>query len=246
VPDALGLLATQAFDCIVLDLPLNGAGGFALLDELGREGRAESVGAIPVIVHSPRGLSAEDERRLQRHAERTIVKGAESAEGLLNEVTLFLHLVENAMPLSKRKMIQLALDKEAMFEGRKVLLVDDDMRNVFSLSSVLAGKGMRIVEAMNGVEALEQLERHSDVDIVLMDIMMPQMDGLEAMRRIRRMPAFARLPIIALTAKAMAGDERACLDAGASDYIAKPVDLDKLFSLMRVWLYHAPRPVSTR
>jgi signal transduction histidine kinase/DNA-binding response OmpR family regulator len=239
-PEALERLARERFDCIVLDLnlglDLGGMSGFDLLDELKR---SEAGVATPVIVHSGRELSAVEERRLLPYTESVVIKGAESPERLLNEVTLFLHLVESALPPAKRKLIQLALDKEAMFEERTVLLVDDDMRNIFSLSGALAGKGMRIVEATNGQEALEQLEQHPEVDIVLMDIMMPRMDGLEAMRRIRRHGAHARLPIIALTAKAMAGDQRACLDAGANDYIAKPVDLDKLFSLMRVWLCQA-------
>jgi CheY-like chemotaxis protein len=147
--------------------------------------------------------------------------------------------VESSLPQDQQKMIRRALDKEAMFERRKVLLVDDDIRNIFSLSSVLAEKGMQIVEAGNGLEALARLQEHPDVDIVLMDIMMPEMDGFEAMRRIRRDARWTRLPIIALTAKAMLGDQKQCLDAGASDYLAKPVDLDKLFSLMRVWLYQA-------
>jgi len=235
-PEALERLAQETFDCMVLDLGLSGASGFDLLDQLKQEG---SGPAIPIIVHSGRSLTAEDERRLLRYTESIIIKGAQSPERLLNEVSLFLHMVGSSLPAAKQKMIQLALDKEAMFEERKVLLVDDDMRNIFSLSSALAAKGMRIVEATTGGEALEQLKLHPDVDIVLMDVMMPQMDGLEAMRRIRRISAFAKLPIIALTAKAMAGDQKACLDAGANDYIAKPVDLDKLFSLMRVWLYHA-------
>ncbi len=235
-PEALERLAQETFDCMVLDLGLSGASGFELLDQLEREGNGP---AIPIIVHSGRSLCAEDERRLLRYTDSVIIKGAQSPERLLNEVSLFLHMVGSSLPAAKQKMIQLALDKEAMFEQRKVLLVDDDMRNIFSLSSALAAKGMRTVEATTGGEALEQLKLHPDVDIVLMDVMMPQMDGLEATRRIRRIGAFAKLPIIALTAKAMAGDQKACLDAGANDYIAKPVDLDKLLSLMRVWLYHA-------
>lgn len=234
--EALEQLACDKYDCMVLDLGLKDMSGFDLLDQLKRDGNGPM---LPIIVHSGKSLSAADEKRLMRYTESIIIKGAQSPERLLNEVSLFLHLVESSLPPEKQKLIRLALDTEAMFEARKVLLVDDDMRNIFSLSSALAGKGMQIVEATNGREALAQLDQFPDVDIVLMDIMMPEMDGFEAMRRIRSDSRFAKLPIIALTAKAMVGDQKACLDAGANDYIAKPVDLDKLFSLMRVWLYHA-------
>jgi CheY-like chemotaxis protein len=233
---ALALLAQARYDCMVLDLGLADMTGFDLLDRLRDSGCAPQM---PVIVHSGRNLNEVDEARLRRYTDSIIVKGAKSPERLMGEVSLFLHLVESSLPQDQQKMIRRALDKEAMFEQRKVLLVDDDIRNIFSLSSVLAEKGMHIVEAGNGAEALAQLQAHPDIDIVLMDIMMPEMDGFEAMRRIRRDPRWARLPIIALTAKAMLGDQKQCLDAGASDYLAKPVDLDKLFSLMRVWLYQA-------
>ena len=233
---ALDLLAQGRYDCMVLDLGLADMSGFELLDQLQASACAPQM---PVIVHSGRSLSEVDEVRLRRYTDSIIVKGAKSPERLVGEVSLFLHLVESSLPQDQQKMIRRALDKEAMFEQRKVLLVDDDIRNIFSLSSVLGEKGMRIVEAGNGTEALAQLRAHPDIDIVLMDIMMPEMDGFEAMRRIRREPRWARLPIIALTAKAMLGDQKQCLDAGASDYLAKPVDLDKLFSLMRVWLYQA-------
>ncbi|MES2263892.1 MAG: response regulator [Pseudomonadota bacterium] len=233
---ALALLARGRYDCMVLDLGLADMSGFELLDQLRDSACAPQM---PVIVHSGRSLSEADELRLRRYTDSIIVKGAKSPERLVGEVSLFLHLVESSLPQDQQKMIRRALDKEAMFERRKVLLVDDDIRNIFSLSSVLAEKGMHIVEAGNGIEALAQLEAHADIDIVLMDIMMPEMDGFEAMRRMRRDARWARLPVIALTAKAMLGDQKQCLDAGASDYLSKPVDLDKLFSLMRVWLYQA-------
>ncbi|KQV85348.1 hypothetical protein ASD15_30405 [Massilia sp. Root351] len=233
---ALALLAKERYDCMVLDLGLADMTGFELLDRLRDSACAPQM---PVIVHSGRNLNEADEARLRRYTDSIIVKGAKSPERLVGEVSLFLHLVESSLPQDQQKMIRRALDKEAMFEQRKVLLVDDDIRNIFSLCSVLAEKGMHVVEAGNGAEALAQLQAHPDIDIVLMDIMMPEMDGFEAMRRIRREARWARLPIIALTAKAMLGDQKQCLDAGASDYLAKPVDLDKLFSLMRVWLYQA-------
>ena len=155
----------------------------------------------------------------------------------MNEVTLFLHVVETSLDPDKQRMIRTALDQEAMLGGKKVLIVDDDMRNIYSLSSALEKKDIIIIEAENGREALKKLDEHPDIDLVLMDIMMPEMDGYEAMRIIRKDSRFRDLPIIALTAKAMKGDREECLKAGASDYISKPLDMEKLFSLLRVWLY---------
>jgi signal transduction histidine kinase/DNA-binding response OmpR family regulator len=232
--EALAWLVKDSYDCMVLDLGLADMSGFELLEHLEK---MEAEQRMPVIVHSGRDLSEEDELKLRRYAESIIVKGARSPERLLGEVSLFLHVVESALPPDKQKMIRRALDREQMFEKCKVLLVDDDIRNIFSLSSVLGEKGIQIIEATTGQEALAKLDANPDVDLALMDIMMPEMDGYEAIRRIRQDERFLRLPIIALTAKAMPGDQRLCLEAGASDYIPKPVDLDRLFSLMRVWLY---------
>ena len=232
--EAIGLLATQTFDCLVLDLGLSDMSGFDLLEYMQSMAGARS---IPVIIHSGRDLSHEDERRLRRYAESIIIKGAKSPERLLNEVTLFLHLVESNLHPNKQRMIRAAIDKEAMLEGRKVLLVDDDMRNIFSLSSVLAEKNMVVVEAENGREAIARLDEHDDVGIILMDIMMPEMDGYTAMREIRKNPRFVNIPIIAMTAKALKGDHEKCLAAGASDYIAKPIEVEKLLSLIRVWIF---------
>jgi CheY-like chemotaxis protein len=231
---AIRLLSDEPFDCIVLDLGLADMSGFNLLEHIRN---LEQSRHIPVIIHTGQDLSAEDARRLQHYSESIIIKGAKSPERLLNEVTLFLHVMESKLPPDKQRMIRTTLDTETLLAGKKVLLVDDDMRNLFSLSSVLAEKGMRIVEAENGKVALAKLEEHPDVNIVLMDVMMPEMDGHETTRRIRKDLRFARLPIIALTAKAMKGDRQACLEAGASDYITKPVDTDRLLSLLRVWLY---------
>ena len=232
--EAVDLLSSGPFDCVVLDLGLPGMSGFDLLDHIqGMERGAR----VPIIIHSGRDLSENDERRLRRYAESIVIKGAKSPERLLNEVTLFLHQVETELPVKKQRMIRAALDKEAMLEGRKVLLVDDDMRNLFSLSSVLAEKNMVVIEAENGQKALARLHEHPDVAIVLMDIMMPETDGYTAMREIRKNPRFENLPVIAMTAKAMKGDYEKCIEAGASDYIAKPIDVDKLFSLIRVWMY---------
>ncbi len=231
---AIATLAREPFDCIVLDLGLTDMSGFDLLEHIAQ---LDAKRRIPVIIHSGKDLSHEDEVNLRRYAERIIIKGAKSPERLLNEVSLFLHLVETNLPVEKQQMIRTALDKEAMFAGKKVLIADDDMRNIFSLSSVLAEKDMIVFEAENGHEAIEVLQQNPDIDLILMDIMMPVMDGYEAIRSIRQDHRFTSLPIIALTAKAMKGDQEACLKAGASDYTTKPVDMTKLFSLMRVWLY---------
>jgi CheY-like chemotaxis protein len=190
-----------------------------------------------VIIHSGRDLTREEQGRLERYAESIILKGAKSPERLLNEVTLFLHVVESQMRPEQQRLIRASLDRDGVFQDKVVLVADDDMRNVFSLTSILAEKGMAVVEAENGHVALAQLEAHPETAIVLMDVMMPEMDGLEAIRAIRSDPRHRNLPIIALTAKAMKGDREACMKAGASDYLAKPIDTDRLLSLLRVWLY---------
>jgi CheY-like chemotaxis protein len=233
---AITLLSNEQFDCIVLDMGLADKGAYSLLEELAKR---DPERRIPVIIHIGSELTHEDERRLHHYAESIIIKGAKSPERLLNEVTLFLHLVESSLDPGKQRMIRAALDKEAMLEGKKILIVDDDMRNIYSLSSALAEKKMIIYEAENGREALKQLNEFPDIDLVLMDIMMPELDGYEAMTIIRKDPRFLSLPIIAVTAKAMKGDREVCQNAGASDYIPKPVDMQKLFSLLRVWLYPA-------
>lgn len=231
---ALELLNREFFDCIVLDLGLADMGAFELLEQLKQ---LDPERRIPVIIHSGRELTRDEEKRLHHYAESIIIKGAKSPERLLNEVTLFLHLIESSLKPDQQRMIRSALDKEAELAGKKILLVDDDMRNIFALTSALSEKEMVVIEAENGRQALQRLEEFPDIDLVLMDIMMPEMDGYEAMRAIRKDARFFNLPIIALTAKAMKGDREVCLQAGASDYIPKPVELDKLFSLLRVWLY---------
>ncbi len=237
--EAIRLLSSRPFDCMILDLGLPDMSGLQLLDRIAA---MESTQRIPAIIHSGHELRQEDERQLRRHTESIIIKGAKSPERLLNEVALFLHLVESKLHPDKQRMIRTAIDREAMLEGRKVLLVDDDMRNVFSLSSILAEKNVQVIEAENGVEALARLDEHPDVAVVLMDIMMPEMDGYTAMRAIRNDPRFAVLPIIAMTAKALKGDHEKCIEAGASDYIAKPIEMEKLFSLIRVWTFQAGGP----
>ena len=232
--EALELLSSQAFDCMVLDLKLADMSGFELLEYMQK---LEKARRIPVIIHSGKDLTHEDEFKLRHYAESIIIKGAKSPERLLNEVTLFLHMVESKLHPSKQRMIRTAIDKDAALEGRKVLLVDDDMRNIFSLSSVLLEKNLIVIEAENGREALAKLAEHPDISIVLMDVMMPEMDGYTATREIRKNARWAALPVITMTAKALKGDYEKCMAAGASDYISKPIDVEKLFSLIRVWLY---------
>jgi CheY-like chemotaxis protein len=184
----------------------------------------------PVIVYTGRSLSQAQVHELEQFSSSIIIKGARSPERLLDEVTLFLHQVESELPPESQRMLRQARDREAVFEGRRILIVEDDVRNVFALTSVLEPRGAKVEMA------LEHLRQNPGVDLVLMDIMMPVMDGLEATRELRKQPQFAKLPIIALTAKAMIDDREKCLEAGANDYIAKPLDADKLLSLARVWI----------
>lgn len=231
--EALDILKTETVDCIILDLILPDISGFEIIRELEKSGM-ENV--PPIIVYTGKELSKEENDELQKYAESIIIKGVKSEERLLDETALFLHRTISRLPESKQQLISSLYDKERVFQGKKILLVDDDMRNLFALSKVLKEYAMDVIKAENGLLALEMLAKNPDVDMVLMDIMMPEMDGYEAMRKIREQSAFADLPIIALTAKAMKDDKQKCLDAGASEYISKPVDIQRLISLMRVWL----------
>jgi CheY-like chemotaxis protein/CHASE3 domain sensor protein len=233
VADALRLLKEHSFDCIVTDLTLPDQSGFDLLETMARD---EPYTIPPVIVYTGRSLDAEEEQRLRKYSKSIIIKGARSPERLLDEVTLFLHQVESELPPAQQRLLKEARHREAIFEGRNILVVEDDVRNVFALSSVLEPKGAKVTIARNGREALAALEREPRIDLVLMDIMMPEMDGLEATREVRKNPSWQRLPIIALTAKAMRDDHERCLAAGANDYLAKPLDIDMLLSLLRVWM----------
>ena len=229
---ALEHLAATTFDCMVLDLSLPDRSGFELLTEMSH---GDQYGVPPVIVYTGRSLSQTEVHELEKFSSSIIIKGARSPERLLDEVTLFLHQVESELPPERQRMLD-ARDREAVFEGRCILIVEDDVRNVFALTSVLEPRGAKLEIARNGREALEHLRKNPGIDLVLMDIMMPVMDGLQATREIRKQPQFAKLPIIALTAKAMIDDRENCLQAGANDYIAKPLDVDKLLSLARVWI----------
>ncbi len=236
--EALAALEEQHFDCMVLDLKLPRTSGFGLLETLKSDSRFSQ---LPVIVYTGKELTRREETRLKKYAETIIVKDVRSPERLLDETALFLHRVEAKLPAEKRRMIEQLHTADAVFRGKRVLIVDDDVRNVFALTSALEGLGMDVLFAENGRDAIEVLEGEPAFDLVLMDMMMPEMDGYETMRLIRAPlqgdERFARLPIIALTAKAMKGDREQSVAAGASDYITKPVDVEQLLSLMRVWLY---------
>jgi CheY-like chemotaxis protein/signal transduction histidine kinase/CHASE3 domain sensor protein len=231
--DALARLREATFDCMVMDFNLPDFSGYELLQKMAE---ADEVSFPPVIVYTGRSLTGDEEQRLRRFSKSIIIKDARSPERLLDEVTLFLHQVEATLPAERQRMLQVARDRDAALEGRRILVVEDDVRNIFALSSLLEPKGAAIEIARNGREAIETLTRNPNIDLVLMDIMMPEMDGITAMREIRKRPQWKKLPIIALTAKAMRDDQEKCLAAGANDYIAKPLDVEKLMSLVRVWM----------
>jgi len=236
--ECLEQLKTQTFDCMVLDLTLPDASGFSLLETLSREG---GHAFPPVIVYTGQDLSPDYEQQLRRYSSSIIIKGAKSPERLLDEVSLFLHQVVSELPAEQQKMIRKARNRDAVLENRRILIVEDDVRNVYSLTNVLEPRGAKIEIARNGKEALEVLEQSSSdparhIDLVLMDVMMPVMDGLAATQEIRKDARWKDLPVLMLTAKAMPDDQERCMAAGANDYMAKPLDVDKLLSLVRVWM----------
>jgi len=233
VSDALALLRDRTFDCVVTDLTLPDQSGYDLLETMATQA---PYSVPPVIVYTGRALTSDEEHRLRKYSNSIIIKGARSPERLLDEVTLFLHQVESELAPDQQRSLKQSRHREAVFEGRNILVVEDDVRNVFALTSVLEPKGARVTIARNGKEALAALEKEPHIDLILMDLMMPEMDGLEAIREIRKNPKWAKLPIIALTAKAMRDDQERCMAAGANDYLAKPLDADVLFSLLRVWM----------
>jgi signal transduction histidine kinase/CheY-like chemotaxis protein/CHASE3 domain sensor protein len=235
---ALDLLRTHVYDCMIIDLKLPDMLGNDLLKRMSSE---EICSFPPVIVYTGRNLTRDEEAELRKYSRSIIIKGARSPERLLDEVTLFLHKVESRLSHERQRMLQTARSRDKVFEGRKVLLVDDDVRNIFALTSALEAKGAVVVIGRNGYEAIERLNEVEDIDLVLMDVMMPEMDGFEATALIRKDPRWRKLPIIAVTAKAMKDDQERCLAAGSNDYLAKPIDLDRLFSLIRVWLPNMER-----
>jgi CheY-like chemotaxis protein len=231
---ALEILREEAVDCVVLDLRLPDITGFELLERMGSDA---GLSDVPVVVFTGRELTAEEDAQLHAVARSIVVKGVESPERLLDETALFLHRVVTELPNEKQRMLEKINSSDEDLVGRTVLLVDDDPRNIFALSSALERRGMHVLTATTGREAIELVAATPDLAIVLMDIMMPEMDGYQTIGHIREEPAHRRLPIIALTAKAMKGDREKCLEAGASDYLAKPVNTEQLLSALRMWLH---------
>jgi HAMP domain-containing protein/CheY-like chemotaxis protein len=232
--EALKIMHEQPIDCVVLDLRLPDISGFEVMARIRDD---DQVKDVPVVVFTGRDLTPEQDAQLQELARKVVIKGVESPERLLDETSLFLHRVISDLPVQKQQMLEKLHRSDEDLRGRKVLIVDDDVRNIFALGSVLERHGMSVVTAQTGREALVMLQSTPDIAMVLMDIMMPEMDGYQTMQLIRKQPPLRRLPIVALTAKAMKGDREKCLDAGASDYLAKPVNTDQLLSTLRVWFH---------
>jgi CheY-like chemotaxis protein len=232
--EALTTLRQEPCDCVVLDLRLPDMSGFEVLERMRGD---VTLADVPVVVFTGRELSAEEDAQLHTMARSIVVKGVESPERLLDETALFLHRVITDLPSEKQRMLERLNSSDEDLVGRKVLLVDDDSRNIFALSSVLERRGMQVLTSTTGREAIELIDSTPDLAIVLMDIMMPEMDGYQTIEKIRKSPDYRRLPIIALTAKAMKGDREKCLEAGASDYLAKPVNTEQLLSSLRMWLH---------
>jgi len=228
------MLFENTYDCCVVDLRLPDMSGFELLERMQADATLRNV---PVVVFTGKELSGAEEARLKLAAKSIVVKDVQSPERLFDETALFLHRVVADLPAAKRHMLERLHGSNDVLRTRKVLVVDDDARNIFALTTVLENQEMEVVSATNGRQAIELIQSTPDLSVVLMDIMMPEMDGYETMREIRKQAEFRTLPILALTAKAMKGDREKCLQAGASDYIAKPVNTDQLLSLLRVWLY---------
>jgi len=231
--EAYNLLKTELFDCLIMDLKIKDMSGFNLLAKL----ENENIANLQIIIYTENELSKDEELELQKYTQSIIIKGTRSAERLVSEVSLFLHDLDSKIEEKKIKIIKSEHEKKDSLNNKKILVVDDDMRNIFALTSVLEEKGLNVVIGRNGEEAIKKLYANLDIDLILMDIMMPDMDGYTAIREIRKLEQFHITPIIAITAKAMKDDKQKCIDAGADDYLTKPIDMDKLISLLRVWLY---------
>jgi CheY-like chemotaxis protein len=232
--EAYTMMQQEKFDCVIIDLGLPDMGGIELLEKIKAN---PLLNKVPIIVYTGRELSKSEAARLDKLANTVVLKTADSNERLLDETILFLHSIEAKLPKEKQQIIRKLHRTDEVLKNKKVLIVDDDMRNIYSLTNALEEAGVRCITAENGKAALAMLQEQPDTDIILMDVMMPEMDGYEATQEIRKKSTFSKLPIIALTAKAMKGDREKCLEAGMSDYIAKPVNMEQLLSLMRVWLY---------
>jgi CheY-like chemotaxis protein/signal transduction histidine kinase/HAMP domain-containing protein len=232
--EALAILRSKKIDCMVMDLGLPDMDGFAMIEEIKKD---PDLREVPIVVYTGKDLTTKQEAQLREVAQSIIIKDVRSPERLLDETALFLHRVQKRLPEHKRKMLEQLHQSDALLHGKKVLVVDDDIRNIFAMTSLLERHGMEVITAENGKDAVQIMQKGLKIDAVLMDIMMPEMDGYDTMRAIRRMPQYQALPIVALTAKAMKGDREKCIEAGASDYISKPVDTDQLLSLLRVWVY---------
>jgi CheY-like chemotaxis protein len=232
--DALSALNSEEYDCMVLDLRLPDMTGFELIEKIQKDLGQQD---LPIIVYTGKELTEKEETQLRKVADAIIVKDASSPERLLAETALFLHRVEANLPEPKRRILEQLHRRDPVLSQKKVLIVDDDVRNIFALTSALESHDMTVLHAENGLDALTTLSENPDTDVVLMDIMMPGMDGYETTQAIRELEGYENLPIIALTAKAMKADREKCIQAGASDYISKPLDVDQLLSLLRVWLY---------
>lgn len=227
------LMKTKKFDCIILDLKLKDMNGLELLNKLDKEHMIN----LPILIYTEKNITEEEEEELEKFTKSIILKGNHSVERLVDEASLFLHDVDSKIETDKIKLVKASHEKEDSLKDKKVLIVDDDMRNVFALTSALEEKGITVIAGRNGEEGVEKFKQNPDINLVLMDVMMPKMDGLTATREIRKYEKFSKIPIIAITAKAMKDDRQKCIEAGADDYLTKPIEMDKLISLLRVWLY---------
>jgi CheY-like chemotaxis protein len=235
IKEGLSALVKEDVDCVILDMGLPDQKAYETLESMKKNPEFEKV---PIIIFTGKSLSKAEEFRIKQYADSIVIKTAQSYQRILDEVSLFLHLVEENRQQGSGVIKHRSLGAlNEVLNGKKILIADDDVRNIFSLSKALEAYNVEVMSAIDGKEALKQLDENPDIDVVLMDIMMPEMDGYEAMQKIRTQQRFRNLPIIAVTAKAMTGDREKCIKAGASDYISKPVDVDQLLSLLRVWLY---------
>jgi len=232
IADSIGTLQKEDVDCVILDMGIPDKQAYEILDGMKKDSGLEN---IPVIVFTGKSLSMNEEMKIKKYADSIVVKTAHSYQRMLDEVSLFLHIVEDKKANGKRDGKKLQLDN--VLKNKTVLVVDDDVRNIYSLTKALELLQMKVITAIDGAEALKALDENPDTDVVLLDMMMPNLDGYETAKRIRENKKFKKLPVIAVTAKAMTGDREKCINAGASDYITKPVDIDQLLSLLRVWLY---------